>query len=99
MPLLRFAFIVKGPGYSPGEHRAELTSPQFSTRVVGVGDLVSAISVARELIDQGVQLIELCGGFSEDKAAELRQHTGNKVPVGVVVYTPEQAQELSRLFG
>ncbi len=99
MPLLRFAFIVKGPGYSPGEHRAEIASPQFCTRVVGVGNLASAISAAQELIDQGVQLIELCGGFSESEAAELRQQTGCKVPVGVVVYTPEQAQELCQLFG
>ncbi|MES2949759.1 MAG: DUF6506 family protein [Pseudomonadota bacterium] len=99
MPLLCFAFIVKGPGYLPGEHCAEIASPQFCTRVVGVCDLASAISAAQQLIDQGVQLIELCGGFSEGEAAELRQQTGNKVPVGVVVYTPEQAQVLQQLFG
>lgn len=99
MPLLRFGFIVKGPGYSPSEHSAEIASPQFCTRVVGVGDLASAVSAAQELIDQGVQLIELCGGFSESEAAELRQQTENRVPVGVVVYTSEQAQELHQLFG
>jgi hypothetical protein len=98
MPLTSFAFIVKGPGYSPCSHTAQLCSEHFSTRVVGVSDFPSAVQAAQQLVLSGVQLIELCGGFTEAQALEMRFQTGNKVPVGVVVYSEEQAKEIERLF-
>lgn len=98
MPLSRFAFIIKAPGYSPNEHAAEISSEQFSTQVVGVSSLSSAIQVAQQLVASGVQLVELCGGFSEDEAQHLRVQIEYKVPVGVVVYSKEQAEELDRIF-
>lgn len=98
MPLTRFAFIVKAPGYTPDAHTAQINSGQFCTQVVGVSSLAAAIQAARLLVAGGVQLIELCGGFSEDEAQQLRAATGGQVPVGVVVYSPEQAAELERLF-
>lgn len=97
--LKNFAFIVKAPGYMAETHHAELVSVDFSTQVIGVSNLGEAITSAQKLIQDGVQLIELCGGFSEDDAAELRLQTGHQVPVGVVVYSPEQAAELGDLFG
>ena len=99
MSLSRYAFIVKAPGYSPKNHAADLSSDRFSTRIVGVSNLASAIEVAQQLVLCGVQLIELCGGFSEGEAQELRRQIGGKIPVGVVGYSDEQAQELGRLFG
>ncbi|MFN7663988.1 MAG: DUF6506 family protein [Inhella sp.] len=98
MPLSRFAFIVKAPGYSPNEHAVEISSEQFSTQVIGVSSLASAIQVAHQLVASGVQLIELCGGFSEDDAEQLRVHIERKIPVGVVAYSKEQAEELERIF-
>jgi hypothetical protein len=99
MMLTSFAFIVKAPGYSAEQHHAQLLSEQFSTRVVGVSNLAEAILVVCKLIGDGVQLIELCGGFSEKDRAEIEAETGHKVPVGVVVYNPTQEAVLSKLFG
>ena len=36
MPLSRFTFIVKAPGYDAHQHRAALTSDAFTTHVIGV---------------------------------------------------------------
>lgn len=99
MRLKNFAFIVKAPGYSAEQHHAEFLSEEFSTRVVGVAHLAEAVLVARKLIAEGVQLIELCGGFSESDRTELGDQTDHKVPVGVVVYNPTQEAELLKLFG
>jgi hypothetical protein len=99
MMLTSFGFIVKAPGYSALQHHAQLLSEKFSTRVVGVADLAEAIWAARNLIAEGVQLIELCGGFSESDRTELENQTGHEVPVGVVVYNPTQEAELVKLFG
>jgi 2-keto-3-deoxy-6-phosphogluconate aldolase len=99
MPLTHFAFIVKGPGYLPSQHTADINSDTFHTRVVGVASLEDAVSVAQNLIASGVQLIELCGGFTEDDAATIRSKTDHKIPVGVVTYSEQQSKELERLFG
>jgi hypothetical protein len=98
MPLSRFTFIVKAPGYAAHQHRAALTSDEFSTQVIGVSDLAAAIEAARQQAEQGTQLIELCGGFTPQEAAELRRHLPPTVPVGVVAYDAQQQSELERLF-
>lgn len=99
MPLTRFAMIVKAPGYDPELHRASLSSPAFSTSVVGVSDYEHALSAAIDLMTAGVQLIELCGGFTPDEADQLHIGIGGKVPVGVVRYSAEEQEHLSVLFG
>jgi hypothetical protein len=86
MQISRYAFIVKGPDYFPEQHTSEIRSPQFSTRIVGVSDYRTALLTAEQLIADGIQLIELCGGFTESEAVELRLSTGKRIPIGVVKY-------------
>ena len=99
MTLSRFAMIIKGPGYDPSVHREEITSPQFSTTIVCVSSLEQAELAAQDLVDQGIQLIELCGGFSPDQASHLQISINSQIPIGVVRYTEEEQLELSKLFG
>lgn len=99
MTLSRFAFIVKGPGYAPADHVVQLNSPLFRTQVVGVSNTQDALLAAHQLIAEGVQLIELCGGFTSSEAEQLRDQTQNRVPIGVVTYDAAQAAEIERLFG
>ena len=98
MPLSRFTFIVKAPGYSPEVHRTTLASDHFTTAIVGVANLASAVLVAKEQAQSGTQLIELCGGFTQEEASEVRLQMPPTLPVGVVSYTAEQQVELARLF-
>ena len=98
MPLSRFTFIVKAPGYSPEVHRTTLASDHFTTVIVGVANLASAVLVAKEQAQSGTQLIELCGGFTQEEASQVRLQMPPTLPVGVVFYTAEQQAELARLF-
>lgn len=99
MALARFGFIVKGPGYVLGEHSAQLESNVFYTSVIGVPDLLGAFAAAKFMLNDGIQLIELCGGFSEEEAAEMRLSIDEKVPVGVVVYDAKSLDRIQKLFG
>ncbi|ATQ76783.1 hypothetical protein CR152_21380 [Massilia violaceinigra] len=90
--------IIKGPGYAPAVHRASLNSPAFSTTIVCVSHFEEAISVAIDLQQSGIQLIELCGGFTQDEAASIHRSVDMQIPVGVVRYTPEQQEPLAQLF-
>ena len=44
----------------------------------------------RELLEQGVGCIELCGAFGPDGARRIIEATGNRIPVGYVTHLPEQ---------
>ncbi len=99
MALTRFAMIIKGPGYDPSAHRAHLDSPVFATTVVCVSSFEQAVPVARELALEGIQLLELCGGFLPDQAAAIQEVVGSGVPVGVVRYTAEEREALAARFG
>lgn len=98
MPLSKFAMIIKGPGYAPEIHRACLASTCFSTAIVGVSSFEQALLAAQQLAQDGVQLIELCGGFSPEEAETLKAALTPRIPVGVVRYTDEEQAQLAALF-
>ena len=47
-------------------------------------------AAARELLEQGVGCIELCGAFGPDGARRIIEATENRIPVGYVTHLPEQ---------
>ena len=66
---------------------------------VGVASVDDAPAAARELIDDGVELIELCGAFGGPGLAAVLGAVAGRVPVGAVFYGGEAAAGLHRLFG
>ena len=98
MALRRFGFIVTGAGYDPAQHRARLESPQMTTTVVGVAKPEQALPVAVQMVADGVQLIELCGGFGPIWTARVIEAIGGAVPVGAVAYGPEAIDPMHALF-
>jgi hypothetical protein len=54
--------------------------------------------VARTLVSEGVQLIELCGGFGPLWTAKVIEAIGPAVPVGAVGYGPESIDAMHALF-
>ena len=47
------------------------------------------IEVAKKLVSEGVQTIEICGGFGPYWVTKISEAIENKVPVGTVMYGPE----------
>jgi hypothetical protein len=99
MALTQFAMIIKGPGYDPALHHASILSPVFSTTVVCVSSFEQAIPVAKELVQQGIQLIELCGGFTPEQASSIHDSIDKQIPVGGVRYSSDEQRQLALLFG
>lgn len=98
MALTDFAFIVFGPDYKPESHSQTLQSTALKTRVIGVDSLDSAEKVAKELVSDGVQLIELCGWFGPKGAARIIEVVGDQVPVGFVTSGPDSIVQMYELF-
>lgn len=66
---------------------------------VGVRDISEAPEAARRLVSEGVELIELCGGFGGAGLGAVVSAVGEQVPVGAVFYGVEASAGLQRLFG
>ncbi|MGH1350662.1 MAG: DUF6506 family protein [Methyloligellaceae bacterium] len=98
MALSKFGFIVTGAGMNSEEHRMVMASDTLETIVVGVSKPEDSLPVARELVDSGVQLIELCGGFGPVWTAKVIDAISGKVPVGSVGYGPESIDGMYELF-
>lgn len=67
-------------------------------KVVGVKSPEQGIQAAREMVAEGTQLIDLCGGFSPVWAGKIIEAIDYAVPVGVVAYGPESISGMYRLF-
>ena len=93
MALHRFGFIVTGDGFSQ-----EQGTDKFRMKVVGVSHPADGIAVAKAMVAEGIQLIELCGGFSPVWAGKIIEAIDYAVPVGVVAYGPESIDAMHALF-
>lgn len=98
MALKRFGFIVTGDGLDPSINRVEMASDSFVMVAVGVSRAAEANTVAGEMVADGVQLIELCGGFGPAATASVLETIGHAVPIGSVAYGPESIDQMHQLF-
>ena len=98
MALAKFGFIVSGAQLDPLQHRVIMASPAFEMIAVGVSEPAQALAVARQMVDDGVQLIELCGGFGPRWTAKVLDTIQHCIPVGSVSYGPESIDGMHALF-
>ena len=93
---MKFAFLIMGDF----DHRQDRSSiHQGMAQMIGVASIEGACEVARGLVAEGVDCIELCGAFGEEGAREVIAATEYNLPVGYVVHLPEQNELFEALFG
>ena len=98
MALTKLGFIVTGKDLDPAQHRMVMRSPAFEMIAVGVTRAEQGVAVAKQLVDEGVQLLELCGGFGPVWTGKIIEAIGGKIPVGSVGYGPESIDAMYALF-
>lgn len=84
--MINWAFIFEAPGTDPRVDRFVIEREGVRSTLVGVPEQAVAVQVAVDLVDGGVQFIELCGGFEPVWAGKIAEATGGTVPVGCVGY-------------
>ncbi|SMD12118.1 DUF6506 family protein [Sporomusa malonica] len=82
--MLKAAFIFVAPEANSKQHRSVVTTPAVELTVVGVSDYQSAVVAVKELVEQGIVAIELCGGFGHEGVAAVKKAVNKKAAVGVV---------------
>jgi hypothetical protein len=84
-----WAYLYEHPGTDPDADRHLLDRDGQRTLLVPVPDAAAAPAVAVRLVDEGVQLIELCGGFPLAAAARVAEAVAGRVPVGHVTFAAD----------
>ena len=93
MALEKFGFIVVGDSFEQDQG-----TDKFNMKVVGIRSPKEAPDVAVKMVEEGIQIIELCGAFGPVWTSKVIEATGNKVPVGTVTYGPESMPGLFKVL-
>ena len=96
--MIKGAFLFVFPDADPKKHRATVETPTFSLITVGAKDFDDAVNTAKSLVEEGIQLIELCAGFGPVGTSKIIEAVGDKIPVGSVSYGIESVGRFSALL-
>lgn len=83
---VKAGFIFIGPEIDTASARAQLDTPVIKLKVIGVKTYEEAVKAAVELADEGVQVIELCGGFGNEAVGMIAKAVRGKSSVGAVKF-------------
>lgn len=98
MALTSWGFIYTGNGNDPNTSRAVIGSVACRCITIGVERPEQGVEVARALVAEGVQLIELCGGFGPVWTGKIIEAISGAVPVGCVAYGAESVDGVHAIF-
>ncbi len=84
-----WAYIYEHPGADADADRFVLDKNGQRSVIVPVPNASDAPTVARELQDSGIELIELCGGFDVSTVARVVEAVEGLVPIGHVTFGNE----------
>jgi len=94
-----WAFIFLSPGFDPENNTQVMQSDFCRLTVVGIDihEKEKVLNVAKKLVADNVQAIELCGGFGPLWIAKVTEANDSAVPVGSVAYGPEARKQLLQI--
>lgn len=100
MGLQKWAYVFLSSGFKPEQHSLCLSSGECEVRIVGIDmtEKERVLRIARDLVAEGVQIIELCGGFGPIWIARVTEAIDGAVPVGSVAYGPEARGPLMKIL-
>jgi hypothetical protein len=90
-----WAFIFVAPDTDPVADRVVIEGGGIRNVLVPVPDPSMTPQIAVDLVDEGAQLIEICGVHGPVWAAKVIEAVGDRVPVGAVTFGAESVERLA----
>ncbi|MEI0492576.1 DUF6506 family protein [Brachyspira intermedia] len=94
---MKFAYLIMDKIFDSKKDKASIHNGV--SQIIGVSNIEEACKIAKELQSEGIDCIELCGGFREEGARKIIEATENNIAVGFVVHLEEQNDIYKKLFG
>lgn len=100
MALKYYAFIYLSPGFSLENNTVTTEHEGCRFKAIGLdfSKKSQVVEIAKQLVNEGVQLIELCGGFGPTWIVKINEAINHTIPVGGVYYGPEARKPLLELL-
>jgi hypothetical protein len=96
---LKALYMFINPKLDSNKHRAEIETPENGKMFfIGVNSIEEGIKIAESFVQDGIELIELCGGFGYEGTARIQNALGDKIPVGIMVHQVWNAAQLAKLI-
>jgi len=96
---MKALYIFINPEANPEKHKAEIETPGGKMFFVGVSNVKEgALLAERHVKEEGVGIIELCGGFGYEGAKTVSETIGKAAPVGMVMHHVWNASKLAELL-
>ena len=92
---MKFAFLIMG-NFDMTMDRATIHGG--NAQMIGVSDMQEAAAAAKQLCEEGIDCIELCGAFGAEGAKQIIEITEKRIPVGYVTHLPEQDEIYKAVF-
>jgi hypothetical protein len=92
---LKALYMFVNPAADPANYKAVMELPTSTIYFLGVRSVEEGAEMARKYADDGVVLVELCGGFGYDGAQKVSDAVGDRASVGVVVHQVKNASKLA----
>ncbi len=93
--LKNYGYIILGNDYDAKQHHAKISSPNFNSTVICTETVSQAIDIAQQMVNDGIEVIELCGGFGQSGAFQIVNAINCKVPVGFVSFAGYEHDKLT----
>lgn len=98
MMKLKALYMFVDPSVDPTKHRAEIETPKFKMVIQGVKSIEEGASMAKQLVEEGISLVELCGGFGYAGAKIVSEAVGDRASVGMIVLQVWDAPKLAKML-
>jgi len=96
---LKALYMFLDPSAESVKHRAVIETENWKMFLVGVNSVEDGVKIAKQFVEDGVVLIELCGAFGYEGANKVQEQVGNEVPVGMTFHQVRNAPKLADLLG
>lgn len=83
---VKAAFIFVAPQTDSDKHQTVIETPVLTLKVIGTENYLQAVEIAKQLVEEGIEAIELCAGFGNEGTAMISKAVAGKAKVGSVKF-------------
>ena len=84
MAVRKVCWMFINTGVTEGVRREVFEHGQGQMITCGVNSYANACAEAKRLVEDGIVMLELCGGFGDIGVARVKEAVEGKIPVGVI---------------